>query len=74
MVSQRAYEIGQRNAQSYDVNTPRQLVCPQCQTQTHDSVFCPGCGYRLADTAACGSCQVTVPTGAVFCPGCGTRQ
>ncbi|MDH6135421.1 RNA polymerase subunit RPABC4/transcription elongation factor Spt4 [Kitasatospora sp. MAA4] len=73
-VSERAYSAGQRNAQSYDVETPRQLVCPQCSHETHGSAFCPGCGFRLTDPAKCTGCQAVVPAGAAFCPGCGTRQ
>ena len=74
MVSQRAYSAGQQNGQSYDVDTPRQLVCPQCRTETHGAAFCPGCGHRLAQEVQCGQCSAALPEGAAFCPSCGTRR
>ncbi|MEV6012835.1 zinc ribbon domain-containing protein [Streptomyces sp. NPDC051976] len=74
MVSDRAYAAGQQNAQSFDVNAPRQLVCPQCRTETHGSPFCPGCGHHLAQAERCTGCNAEVPTGSAFCPGCGTRR
>ncbi|GAA1223298.1 hypothetical protein GCM10009665_11960 [Kitasatospora nipponensis] len=73
-VTDRAYTAGQQAGAAYDVSAPRQLVCPQCSTETHGSAFCPGCGFRLADPPGCRSCQTAVPAGAAFCPGCGTRQ
>jgi membrane protease subunit (stomatin/prohibitin family) len=74
MVAQRAYESGQQAGGQYDVATPRQLVCPQCRTETHGTPFCPGCGTRLAQQQHCGSCGAEAPDGAAFCPGCGTRR
>ncbi|MFE2508353.1 zinc ribbon domain-containing protein [Streptomyces naganishii] len=74
MAAQRAYAAGQQAGQSYDVTTPRQLVCPQCRTETHGSAFCPGCGHRLAQPEHCGSCSSVLPAGSAFCPGCGTRR
>ena len=47
-VVERAYAVGQRDGQSFDVTTPRQLVCPQCRAETHGTPFCPDCGFRLA--------------------------
>lgn len=73
MVSQRAYNAGQQAGTSYDTTTPRQLVCPQCRTETHGGTFCQGCGHRLAQTTPCTSCHNDLPTGAAFCPSCGTR-
>ncbi|MEV7779486.1 zinc ribbon domain-containing protein [Kitasatospora sp. NPDC088351] len=74
MVSERAYTQGQQTGQAFDVQTPRQLVCPQCSTETHGTPFCPGCGFRLANPNQCGQCQAALPEGAAFCPGCGTRR
>ncbi|MFC4328178.1 zinc ribbon domain-containing protein [Streptomyces andamanensis] len=73
-VSDRAYAAGQQAAQRFDVNTPRQLVCPQCRTETHGSPFCPGCGLRMAQPDTCGSCSGELPASAAFCPTCGTRR
>jgi hypothetical protein len=73
-VSQNAYAVGQQAAQGFDVNTPRQLVCPQCRTETHGTAFCPGCGHRMAQERNCSSCAAPVPESAAFCPGCGTRR
>jgi hypothetical protein len=74
MVSQRAYEVGQQAGGQFDVNAPRQLVCPQCRTETHGTPFCPGCGTRVAQQQHCGSCGAEVPVGSAFCPGCGARR
>ncbi|WP_329565272.1 double zinc ribbon domain-containing protein [Kitasatospora sp. NBC_01266] len=73
-VAQRAYTAGQQAGQGYDVATERQLVCPQCNAETHGGAFCAGCGFKLATPGSCGSCQQSVPDGAAFCPGCGARQ
>ncbi|MER5640805.1 zinc ribbon domain-containing protein [Kitasatospora sp. NPDC002227] len=74
MVTQNAYGAGQQAGQAYDVSAPRQLVCPQCNHETHGSAFCGACGYRLAQPSNCTSCQATVPDGSAFCPTCGTRR
>ncbi|MEV6120806.1 zinc ribbon domain-containing protein [Streptomyces sp. NPDC052077] len=73
MVTQRAYDAGQRDGATYDASARRQLVCPQCQTETRGGAFCHGCGHRLAQSTACGSCNGDLPAGAAFCPTCGTR-
>jgi hypothetical protein len=73
-VSQRAYETGSAQAASFDTDQRRQLVCPQCSTETHGARFCPGCGHRLAQADHCASCNAEVPQGAAFCPDCGTRR
>jgi rubrerythrin len=67
-------EAGEAAAANYDIDTPRQLVCPSCSAETRGGRFCMACGHQLADPGACGSCQATVPAGAAFCPGCGTRR
>ncbi|MEU4114097.1 zinc ribbon domain-containing protein [Kitasatospora sp. NPDC028055] len=74
MVSDRAYQVGQQSGAEFDVRTPRQLVCPQCHTETHGTPFCPGCGFKLAQPVQCGQCHQDVPEGAAFCPSCGTRR
>lgn len=74
MVSQRSYDLGQQRGQGYDVNTPRQLVCPQCAAETRGGSFCQDCGHRLAQTASCSGCRQDVPERAAFCPSCGTRR
>ncbi|GAA2785680.1 hypothetical protein GCM10010441_08310 [Kitasatospora paracochleata] len=74
MVTQQAYQQGQQSGLSYDVSTPRQLVCPQCRAETHGTPFCPGCGFRLAQPSTCTGCHNEVPDGAAFCPTCGTRR
>jgi hypothetical protein len=74
VVAERAYDAGRQTGQAFDVTAPRQLVCPQCGTETHGAAFCSGCGHRLAQSDACSSCSATVPAGAAFCPGCGNRR
>lgn len=73
-VAERSYEVGQAQAASFDATAQRQLVCPQCRTETHGTPFCPGCGHRMAQQDSCGSCGNAVPQGAAFCPECGTRR
>ncbi|MFJ5178607.1 zinc ribbon domain-containing protein [Streptomyces griseoviridis] len=73
-VSQRSYDLGQQRGQSYDVSTPRQLVCPNCSAETRGGAFCQDCGHRLAQSASCSGCRQDVPEGAAFCPSCGTRR
>ncbi|ARP72268.1 hypothetical protein LK07_23700 [Streptomyces pluripotens] len=74
MVAQRAYDAGQQRGGTYDVTTPRQLVCPNCRTETRGSAFCPGCGHRLAQTTSCSACDAALPEGAAFCPACGAQR
>lgn len=74
MVRERSYEVGQAEGGSFNTTAPRQLVCPQCRTETHGTPFCPGCGHRMAQQDSCGSCGSQVPQGAAFCPECGTRR
>jgi hypothetical protein len=74
MASQRAYGAGQQAGQNFDVNTPRQLVCPHCHAETRGSAFCPDCGHRLAQAVSCTSCSASLPEGAAFCPGRGTKR
>lgn len=67
-----AAAAGAELAQGRDVSTQRQLVCPQCRTETHGAKFCPECGHKQDAPANCGSCAQPVPLGAKFCPECGT--
>jgi len=68
-----ASAAGAQQAQGRDVSTRRQLVCPQCESETHGAKFCPECGHKLAaPPAVCGSCEQPIPAGAKFCPECGT--
>ncbi|WP_406172323.1 double zinc ribbon domain-containing protein [Streptomyces sp. NBC_00996] len=73
-VSDRSYAVGQQSGQRFDVNTDRQLVCPQCSTESRGAAYCSGCGHHLAQPDPCGSCRNPVPQGAAFCPSCGTRR
>ncbi|MCC3769650.1 zinc ribbon domain-containing protein [Streptomyces sp. UNOC14_S4] len=74
MVSQQAYDRGQKHGHDFDAATPRQLVCPQCRTEAQGGRFCPGCGHQLAQRTECAGCRAPLPDGAAFCPGCGTRR
>lgn len=67
-----ASEAGAKLAAGLDVTTQRQLVCPQCKSETHGGKFCPECGFKVGAPASCGSCSSEIPTGAKFCPECGT--
>lgn len=58
LAMQQAYDEGQRRGQEYDARTARQLVCPQCRTETHGGRFCPGCGFELAQQRPCAGCRV----------------
>lgn len=68
------YAAGEAAAQSVDVNTDKQLVCPSCRAETHGAKFCPECGTKLATVATCPSCGVETAPGAKFCPECGTKM
>ncbi|MDB1088285.1 zinc ribbon domain-containing protein [Streptomyces sp. ACA25] len=72
--SKQAQQAGEALGARYDVDTPRQLVCPRCSTETRGGAFCQGCGHHLAQQDGCGSCQAALPAGAAFCPGCGTPR
>src|SRR5258708_632971 len=67
-----AYAAGEPLGQAVETSTERQLVCPQCRSETHGAKFCPECGHKLTGPAACASCGQQVPAGAKFCPECGT--
>ncbi|GAA1899803.1 hypothetical protein GCM10009716_07010 [Streptomyces sodiiphilus] len=72
--AKQAQQAGEAQGARYDVDTARQLVCPQCSTETGGGAFCHGCGHRLAQQDACASCHTDLPAGAAFCPGCGTPR
>jgi len=67
-----AAEAGAKQAERIDVTTQRQLVCPQCNSETHGRKFCPECGHKVSAPVTCGSCSTEIPVGAKFCPECGT--
>ena len=70
---ERAREAGQRQGERLNVVQERQLVCPQCNTETKGAKFCPECGFNVMSTRlACPSCGIDAK-GARFCPECGTR-
>jgi hypothetical protein len=70
-VRSNARAVGEQQAQSVDVTTQKQLVCPQCRTETHGAKFCPECGHKMAPPGACAACEQPIPAGAKFCPECG---
>lgn len=63
--------VGVANASKVDVATPKQLVCPECATETHGAKFCPHCGHGLNAAVSCKGCSATLPAGSRFCPECG---
>lgn len=71
---ERAREAGQKQAEKLDVLQERQLVCPQCKTETKGAKFCPECGFNVMSTRlTCPSCGADAK-GAKFCPECGTKM
>jgi Double zinc ribbon len=67
-----ATEVGEQLGRQVEVSTQHQLVCPQCESETHGGKFCPECGFKLNAPATCRSCSEEIPAGAKFCPECGT--
>jgi len=68
-----AHGAGMERAARVDVKSDEQLVCPQCNAETHGAKFCPQCGYHLAAPDACPQCKAALPPGSKFCPDCGHR-
>jgi hypothetical protein len=66
-----AYAVGEQQAQTVEVQAEKQLVCPQCNAETHGAKFCPECGHKQGGPAVCRSCEQPVPAAAKFCPECG---
>ena len=64
---------GIQRGKKMDVKRDRQLVCPDCNTETHGAKFCPNCGKQLAVTDKCPSCATSVSPGTKFCPECGSK-
>lgn len=64
---------GELRAAKRDVKRTRQLVCPQCQAETHGAKFCPECGFKLAIASQCPKCSTDVSPGTKFCPECGDK-
>lgn len=68
-----AQSEGKTRGQKIDVKRDRQLVCPQCNAETHGAKFCPECGCKLAVLSQCPKCSAEVSPGAKFCPECGDK-
>lgn len=64
---------GTRRGKQKDVKSTRQLVCPNCGTETKGAKFCPQCGFKLAVKDSCPACSSAVSPGAKFCPECGQK-
>ncbi len=64
---------GIQRGKQMDVKRDRQLVCPDCKTETHGAKFCPNCGKQLAVKDKCPSCSTSVSPGTKFCPECGGK-
>ncbi|HAO78537.1 MAG TPA: hypothetical protein DCQ92_06080 [Verrucomicrobia subdivision 3 bacterium] len=64
---------GKARGEKIDVKRERQLVCPQCNAETHGAKFCPDCGIKLAVLSQCPKCSAEVSPGAKFCPECGDK-
>ncbi len=62
---------GIRRGKQKDVKRSRQLICPQCGTETHGAKFCPECGSQLEGKSRCPSCSAEVSPATKFCPECG---
>jgi hypothetical protein len=62
---------GQEGPVDTGVKASRQLVCPQCATESMGGNFCAQCGHRLGEPMACAACQTVIPMGGSHCPGCG---
>lgn len=71
--SEIATEEGVQRGKKMNVQRERQLVCPQCKTETHGAKFCPNCGFALAVKSKCPKCSTEVSPGAKFCPECGQK-
>lgn len=70
---EKAVNEGIQRGKQMDVTRERQLVCPQCNAQTHGARFCPECGFRLVSSESCPECSTKIPAGAKFCPECGHK-
>jgi hypothetical protein len=70
---EKAAQEGIRRGKKMEVREERQLVCPQCGTETKGAAFCPECGTRLAVKARCPRCSAEIPSGVKFCPQCGQK-
>lgn len=62
---------GIRRGKQRDVKRTRQLICPECGTETHGAKFCPECGFQLGGKTHCPSCSTEVSPTSNFCPECG---
>jgi hypothetical protein len=58
---------GIQRGKKMDVKRERQLVCPECDKETHGAKFCPEYGFKMAAKTACPACSAEVSPGAKFC-------
>jgi hypothetical protein len=63
------YEAGKK----VDTVRDRQLVCPECNAETHGAKFCPECGHKMAVMLKCSGCGHESDQGTKFCPECGQK-
>jgi len=70
---EKAMEEGMKRGKQLDVTRSRQLVCPDCNAETHGAKFCPNCGKQLASSVKCPGCSTEVSPGTKFCPECGIK-
>jgi len=64
---------GQELGAQVDTEKKRQLVCPECRTETHGAKFCPNCGKQMGVKDKCSKCSAEVAPGTKFCPECGQK-
>jgi rRNA maturation endonuclease Nob1 len=69
--AERARTVGAARAETVEVATAHQLVCPACGTEARGGKFCPQCGHQLGAPLACTGCHAPLPAGSRFCPACG---
>lgn len=72
--SEVASDEGLRRGKAQEVRQDMQLVCPECNTETHGAKFCPECGFKMAQQVPCQSCSTPLAPGVKFCTECGHRQ
>jgi hypothetical protein len=72
--SELASDEGKSRGAQRDVRQTMQLVCTQCNAETHGAKFCPQCGHKNAQKVACTACATKLEPGTRFCTDCGQRQ
>jgi Double zinc ribbon len=74
-VGEKAALEGIHEGKHTDVKQRKQLVCPDCGTETGGAKFCPNCGKQMAARKFCTECGAALPSpGAKFCGECGAVQ